>query len=694
MSNTPPPVSIEPARKSFASRASFVWVIPIVALIIALSVAWKSYNDQGPLITIEFESGAGIAKRETELRYRDIAVGVVEDVKFTEDLSSVLVSVRMDKDAARYVDDAAQFWVVQAELSASGVSGLDTVLSGVYIEGTWDDQITGSQKRFTGLSEAPIYRYGREGLEITLRTTPNGTLADHSPITFRGIEVGRVGTARISEEGTYASAAAIIYHPHSRLILPNTRFWDTSGFTFSVGPGGAEIDFSSFSTLLGGGLTFDTFVSGGEPVKDGALFDVYSDDTAARNSLFTASQVQALEMRVVFDENVSGLAVDAPVELSGIKIGKVQSLSGIVDTDATGEARVKLNTVLSIQPARLGLPDDVSAEAALEFLTRRIEEGLRARLASVGLLVGGLKIELVQVDDAPAFVPKTNDPDIPIIPTTESLISDASATVEGTISRINNLPVEELINSAIQLFSSAETFIADEDLKETPQDLRAFIADIRGIVTSQDVQDLPATLNATVSRFEGLLRELEEQQVTDKLIAAVDAAAGAASSVQTSVEGVPALLSQIEAVAAKAEALPLTELTAQLTSLVSSADDILGTPAAQKLPADLGAALNEINATLAELRAGGAVTNINSTLDSTRKAADAVATSTQDLPALVGRIRDVLNQASATITGFNKGDVISRDTQAALRDISKAAEAITSLARMLERNPSALIRGR
>lgn len=694
MSDAPPPVSIEPARKSFLGRASFVWVIPFLALAIALSVAWNSYNDRGPLIEIEFENGAGIAKRETELRYRDITVGVVEDVKFAPDLGSVIAYVRLDKEVAPYVDVASTFWVVRPELSARGVSGLDTVLTGVYIEGSWDSEIGRTQTRFKGLVDTPLFQNGKEGLQIALRTTPGGSMTDNSPITFRGIEVGRVGKARISKEGNFAIAEAIIYDAHSNLISPTTRFWDTSGFTFSVGPSGAEIDFSSFATLLGGGLTFDTFVSGRGRVTDGTVFEVYPDEASARNSLFNASEVETLEMRVVFDENISGLAVDAPVEISGLKIGAVQSVSGVIDADAFGDERVRLNAVLSIQPARLGLQDEVTPEAALDFLAKRIEEGLRARLTSAGLLIGGLKIELVQVDDAPAAVVQRGEGIIPIIPTTESNISDAGATVEGVITRVNNLPIEELMNSAIQLLDSAQALISDEDLRETPQDVRALLGDVRGILTSEDVQGIPITLNATISRFEKLLGQLEEEQLATKLVAAVDSAAAAADGVATSVEGVPALVTQLQAVAAKAESLPLDELTTQLTALTASADKILGTEAAQQLPADLGAALNEINATLGELREGGAVTNINATLDSTRKAADAVATSTQDLPALVERIRGVLDQAAATIAGYNKGDVLSRDARTALRDISKAADAMASLARMLERNPSALIRGR
>ncbi|SHF22485.1 paraquat-inducible protein B [Litoreibacter ascidiaceicola] len=694
MSETPTPVSIEPARKSFFANASFVWIIPILALAIALGVAWQSYTDRGPLIEIEFENGAGIAKRETELRFRDVAVGVVEDVKFASNLSGVVALVRIDKDIAPFVDVGASFWVVQPELSAQGVSGLDTVLTGVYIEGTWDGDIGPAQSKFKGLKDTPLYRYGKEGLEITLRTTAGGNLTDNSPITFRGIEVGRVGKAHISQQGSFAVAEAIIYHPHSRLISDRTRFWDTSGFTFSVGPGGAEIDFSSFATLVSGGLTFETFVSSGGRVSDGKSFEVFADEESARDSVFNASEAEPLQMRVVFDESISGLAVDAPVELSGFPIGRVTGVSGVIDADAFGDERVRLNALIDIQPARLGLTDEVTPEAALQFLSRRIEEGLRARLASASLLAGGLKIELVDTENVSSYVVQSGEGIIPIIPSTSNDISDVTATVAGVVSRINNLPIEELLNSAIQFLNSADALISNEDLRETPKVVRALLGDVRDIVGSDDVQNIPAKLNGALGRFETLLAQLEEEKFTTQLVAAVNAAAAAANGVNASVEGVPALVTQLQAVAAKAESLPLDALTEQLTSLTTSADAILGTDAAKKLPEDLGSALNEINATLRELREGGAVTNINATLDSTRKAADAVAISTQDLPALVERVQQVLNQANQTIAGYNKGEVLSRDAQSALRDISKAAEAMTSLARMLERNPGSLLRGR
>lgn len=694
MTQAPDPVSIEENDKSWSGRLSFVWMIPLVALAVAVGVAWTAYQDRGPLISIEFENGAGISARETELRFRDVRVGVVEDLRFSSGLNGVVADVRVDPDIAPYIDTGASFWIVRPELTARGVSGLDTVLSGVFIEGSWDGETGTPRALFKGLSTEPLFRSDRQGLQFALRTVPGGTLTDNTPILYRGIEVGRVGTATISAEGNFAIAEAIIYEPHGRLVTPSTRFWETSGFTVSIGPAGAEINFSSVASLLSGGITFDTFVSGGAPVEDGTVFEIYAEQADARNSVFNASEVEVLELRVIFDENISGLTLGAPVELSGLRIGSVENLSGIIDRDAFGDSRVRLSVVLAIQPARLGLPGDVSPEAALDFLDERVRNGLRARLASGNLLTGGLKVELIEEEDASADQIRIVEDSIPTMPSTQSEVSDAAATVEGVFTRINSLPIEELLLSAISFLEGAKSFVASDDLRETPQEVRALLADIRGVVTSESVQDIPVTLNAALGRLDALLLQIEEAQAIARLTEAVTAATDAAERVGQSVEGVPELLAELTEVAATAAALPLADLTAQVTNVLSAAEDLISAPQTQDLPLSLAKALDELSATLQELRDGGAVANVNATLASTREAADAVALSSRNLPELVERITQVFDQASATIEGYNQGDVISRDAQAALRDISQAADAITSLARLLERNPDALIRGR
>ncbi len=694
MADEIPEVKISSGKPPLSERLSYVWIIPILALLVALGVAWQSYSKLGRVIEVSFPNGSGLSPNTTELRFRDIAVGVVESVGLSEDLETVVAQIRLEKDIDRFVDENAQFWVVRPEVTTQGVTGLDTVLNGVFIEGSWDSEAGTATDRFQGLSEEPLFRPDRPGLQLALRSSANGNMVENSPILYRGLEVGRVGRATINPRGNFAVAEAIIYDPHSRLISENTRFWDTSGFSISVGAAGASIDFSSLASLVAGGLTFDTFISGGRLANDGAQFEVYEDGTAARNSIFNRSEVEELVVSAVFDDNIAGLAVDAPVELGGLRIGSVQGVSGVLDPELYGDNRVRLNAILAIQPTRLGLPEPVTQESALAFFEVSAAEGLRARLASASLLTGGLKVEFIRPEDAsPALVLKPVDSP-PVLPTTQSEISDAATTVESLLSRVDNLPVEDLMVSAIDFLDGARAFVTDEALRETPEDLRALLGEIRTVVSADEVQNVVPTLNRVLGQIETLLVTLETEQTVQRLAAAIDAAAAAATTIDSSVAGVPGLVETLNSVAAKARDLPLEELTAEAAALVQSGSALLGSDGAQDLPVTLGAALAEIDATLQALRDGGAVENLNQTLASTRDAADAVAGSTGALPDLVNRMTRVLDQASATIRGYDQGDTISRDAQSALRDIKLAAEAVTSLARTLERNPSILIRGR
>jgi paraquat-inducible protein B len=158
MSNTPPDVPITPAPRSFWQRASVVWIIPILALLIALGVAWQSFSERGPIVRISFSTAEGVMAGQTELKYRDVTVGVVEKVGFSDDLAKVIVDVRIDKDVAPFVDTTSTFWIVRPEVSARGITGLGTVLSGVFIEGNWDSNPDGVEYEFLGLDSAPLIR--------------------------------------------------------------------------------------------------------------------------------------------------------------------------------------------------------------------------------------------------------------------------------------------------------------------------------------------------------------------------------------------------------------------------------------------------------------------------------------------------------------------------------------------------------
>ena len=200
-SNGPAPLDIRPAKQSVVRRLSIVWLVPLLALAISLWAAWQNYAERGTLITISFENAAGISAGETEIKYRDVTVGEVEEVEFSPGLAEVLVHARIDNTVAPYLDDDAQFWVVRPDVSVRGITGLETVLSGVFIEGNWDTEADVAQTEFTGHESPNLIRANQRGTRIVLRADDGGSIAAGAPVLHKGIQVGYLEEPQLSFDG-------------------------------------------------------------------------------------------------------------------------------------------------------------------------------------------------------------------------------------------------------------------------------------------------------------------------------------------------------------------------------------------------------------------------------------------------------------------------------------------------------------
>ncbi|EYD71349.1 Paraquat-inducible protein B [Limimaricola hongkongensis DSM 17492] len=668
-------------KRSLRSRVSVVWLVPVGALAVALGIGWQSWNDQGPLIEVTFEDAGGVLAGETELRFRDVAVGVVEEVGFTDGLDRVRIAIRLDKDVARYVDAGSDFWIVRPEVTTEGVSGLDTVLSGVYIRGQWDGRAGSEETSFEGLERPPLLGPDQQGIEITLRAT-EGVLSGNSPILYKGVEAGRIGEAGVSTDGFYVEAPGVIYAPYDNLVTETTRFWDTSGFSVKIGTGGAEIDFDSVAALLAGGLAFDTFVSGATLAEDGQTFEVYDAEETARNSVFNTPDGPSLNLVAVFDGNVSGLAVGAPVELDGVRIGSVSGLNGLVDEERFGDRGVRLQTVLNILPSRLGMATDGGVEQALEYFVDEVAEGLRARLVTGSILTGGLKVQLIDVPGARAATLDVNALPYPSVPVTQSEISDVQATAQGTLDRINNLPIEELLASATSFLENSARLIGSEDLQQTPGDVRALLGDIRGLVGSEEVQAVPGQIGGVMEEIELvvsdvrlILDEVRAAEAVRRVLEAVDSAAAVTADLDTALDGVPELVGNLNRVAENAADLPLDRLLAEVSGLAEEARALVGAEETQAMPGRINALLAELEAGTAEARglvatldeeqgiarlldtvdaAGAAAASLDASLAGVPQLVeriDAVAATAQDLPveALLDQVSGLARDARALI---------------------------------------------
>ena len=73
-------------------RISIVWIIPLLAALVAIGIAIQRIRSEGPTITIVFKGAEGIEAGKTFIRYKDVRIGLVSAVELSEDYSKVLPS--------------------------------------------------------------------------------------------------------------------------------------------------------------------------------------------------------------------------------------------------------------------------------------------------------------------------------------------------------------------------------------------------------------------------------------------------------------------------------------------------------------------------------------------------------------------------------------------------------------------------
>ena len=61
-------------------RVSVVWIIPILAAVVALGIAIQRIRNSGPSINIVVKSASGIEAGKTLIKYKDVTIGHVAKI--------------------------------------------------------------------------------------------------------------------------------------------------------------------------------------------------------------------------------------------------------------------------------------------------------------------------------------------------------------------------------------------------------------------------------------------------------------------------------------------------------------------------------------------------------------------------------------------------------------------------------------
>ncbi len=248
-----------------------VWVVPVIALAIALYLVWQHMRTIGPEIAIRFNDASGMRVGQTPVIYRGVQIGEVISVELTEDRRQALVRARLHKAARPIATEGATFWVVRPQLSLDQVRGLSTVLSGPEIH-VIPGKGEALKNEFAGLDSAPV-GLGNSGLRLVLRAERPKGIRANTPVNYRGVEVGMVERIALSPNSASADIHILVHSRYAPLVRAGSAFWNTSGVHATGGIlKGIELELESLRTLYTGAIEFATPSEKAARVKAGTVF--------------------------------------------------------------------------------------------------------------------------------------------------------------------------------------------------------------------------------------------------------------------------------------------------------------------------------------------------------------------------------------------------------------------------------------
>lgn len=444
-----PSAPVRPEVKRRRMRVSLVWLVPIVAGLIGLSMALHDWMNVGPKITVSFLTAEGLEAKKTQVKYKNVVIGIVSDIALSDDRTHILATIELNSAAGPFTREDSQFWVVRPRIGAHGVSGVDTLLSGAFI-GADAGSSDKTKNAFLGLETPPPVTFGEKGKRFKLHTDDLGSLDIGSPIYYRRIQVGQVVSYDLSKDGKGVDIEIFINTPNDQYVSTDTRFWNASGVDVTLGAAGLKIATQSLTSIIAGGIAFrePNWSPDAKPAPENAEFRIFDDQATA----LAPPDGEPRYIRMRFAQSLRGLVVNAPVDFLGVNIGRVvsvdldydpqtQTFPGIVGAviyaKRLGAAEAKLQKI-----GGTGDEDEQSARILGGFVAR----GLRAQARTGNLLTGQLYIAMDFEPKAPkvVFDPKARPLEIPTVPGSFDKLQEQLQTF---VDKLGKLPIDELANN-------------------------------------------------------------------------------------------------------------------------------------------------------------------------------------------------------------------------------------------------------
>lgn len=473
------------------SRISPIWFLPIIAALIGIGMLYQEWHDQGQSISISFANAEGLEVNRTKVKYKNVNIGTLVGIEFSEDGEGIIANVVIERDNARFLLSDSQFWVVRPRVGSSGVSGIGTLLSGAYINLEPGKAQTISTE-FVGLESPPVASPNDEGLKLKLISRGGKALRVGNPVLYRGFEVGAVEAVNFDVDSREISYEVFINAPYHHLITTNTYFWNAGGVEINTTGQGLSVDFASIETFVSGGVVFDIpeDLPLGERIDDITEFKLYANKTSVTED----RAYEYLEYAILVEDSIAGIQVGTPVEYRGIRIGRVaKPYLGFHQTNLISENEERIVVIIHIEPRRIAQGGNYSLEWFDQQFKQWLQSGLAATIETANYLTGSMKVSLDFSNEVTSDISYFGD--YIMIPVGPTGFASLLEKTDSLLAKLNALDVESIVNSVNNTMARIDTTL------ETTN---------RTIFSAQTaIEDINSTLNQTMLEGQEMLKGLQ-----------------------------------------------------------------------------------------------------------------------------------------------------------------------------------------
>ncbi|MCC4264237.1 intermembrane transport protein PqiB [Oceanimonas baumannii] len=482
------------AERKTQRSLSPIWIVPLVAVLIGAWMIYDNLSKLGPSITLIMDNAEGIEAGKTLIKTRNVEVGRVEKVNLSDDLQHAVITAHMSPQAEDMLNTETQFWVVKPRIGREGISGLNTVLSGAYIQllpGSSEESL----RRFQVLDQPPVAPPDAAGIRINLVSKVGNAISTGDPVSYQGYTVGRVEHSEFDTERREMKLRLYIQAPYDSLVTTTTRFWTSGGVDMRLDSRGIRVKVGSLESLVGGGITFGVpdNTPMGNKADANATYTLFADEESANEGSFE----QYLEYVLLVDDTVRGLQPGAPVEYRGVRIGTVVRVPwNFTAPQPNSLNRFAIPVLIRIEPQRFdNTLQTIDADEWYARFERMFGHGMRASLKAGNLLTGALFVDLNFHKEMPEFE-KMTFVQRRVFPTTSGSFAQIEQKVSNVLDKFNNLNIEPVVDNLNKTLASTQ---------QTMEKVNRIAASVDKLLADPATTQLPANVNQTLRQLSNTL---------------------------------------------------------------------------------------------------------------------------------------------------------------------------------------------